>query len=202
MLYRRYFKRFFDFILSLILLILSSPLSITISAILFFSNWGTPFFIQPRPGKDEKIFFIIKFKTMNERKNNNGDLLSDDERLTRIGRFIRKTSLDELPQLLNVLKGDISLIGPRPLLVDYLPRYNDFQKRRHEVRPGITGLAQINGRNSITWNQKFEYDVWYVDHFSFKLDLKILFLSFLKVIKQDGINKDGHATTVAFTGDN
>jgi undecaprenyl phosphate N,N'-diacetylbacillosamine 1-phosphate transferase len=202
MIYKKYIKRFFDFTLSILLLIITSPLNIAISVILFFTNRGNPFFIQQRPGKDEKIFSIIKFKTMTEKKNEKGELLPDIERMTPIGKFIRKTSMDELPQLFNVLKGDISLIGPRPLLIDYLPRYSDFQRRRHEVRPGITGLAQVNGRNSITWKQKFEYDVWYVDHVSFKLDIKILFLSFLRVISQDGINKEGHATTVAFTGDN
>src|SRR5690606_31873546 len=145
------------------------------------ANNGRPFFLQPRPGKGGEVFKIIKFKTMNDKKDADGNLLSDAERLTPIGAFIRKTSLDEIPQLINVLKGDMSLIGPRPLLVQYLPLYNEFQKRRHEVRPGMTGWAQVNGRNTISWDKKFEYDVWYVDHLSFLLDMKILLLTIKKV---------------------
>lgn len=200
MLYRKYLKRFFDFILSLLLLIFTSPLIIIISIILYITNKGEIFFIQPRPGKNEKIFFIIKFKTMNEKKNENSELLPDDERITRIGKFIRKTSIDELPQLVNVLKGDLSLIGPRPLLVDYLPFYNDFQRRRHEVKPGITGLAQVNGRNEISWGKKFDYDVWYVDNLSFALDFKIFFLTIKKVFASEGINAKGHVTMPSFIG--
>lgn len=160
------------------------------------------FFCQERPGKDEKIFKVIKFKSMNDKSDNNGNLLSDAERLTKIGNFIRKTSLDELPQLLNVLKGDMSLIGPRPLLVKYLPLYNEEQKRRHNVRPGITGWAQVNGRNAISWEQKFEYDVWYVDNISFALDLKIVLLTIKKVFVREGISQDGQATMEYFKGNN
>jgi len=192
MLYRKYLKRFFDFILSLLLLIFTSPLIIIISIILYITNKGEIFFIQPRPGKNEKIFFIIKFKTMNEKKNENSELLPDDERITRIGKIIRKTSIDELPQLINVLKGDLSLVGPRPLLVDYLPLYNDFQKRRHEVKPGITGWAQINGRNAITWDEKFKLDVYYVENISLNLDLKILLGTLISVLKRSDIyNMEG-----------
>ena len=151
-------------------------------------------------GKNEKVFRIVKFKTMNDKKDKNGDLLPDAERLTKIGSFVRKTSLDEIPQLINVLKGDMSLVGPRPLLVQYLPLYNDQQKRRHEVRPGITGWAQVNGRNAISWQQKFEYDVWYVDHVSLMLDIKILFLTLKKVFIREGISQDGQATAEPFKG--
>ncbi|GAA4311540.1 sugar transferase [Compostibacter hankyongensis] len=168
--------------------------------ILFFSLKGSPFFTQFRPGIEGKIFKLIKFKTMNDRKDAQGELLPDIDRLTPIGKFIRKTSLDEIPQLLNVIKGDMSIVGPRPLLVEYLPLYNNFQKRRHEVRPGITGLAQINGRNAITWKEKFEYDVWYVDHISLALDAKILIATFSKVFKSEGISQKGHATMSKFTG--
>tara|TARA_Y100000817_G_scaffold267996_1_gene224865 strand:- start:41 stop:511 length:471 start_codon:yes stop_codon:yes gene_type:complete len=153
-----------------------------------------------RPGKNERIFKIIKFKTMNDRKDANGNLLADEERLTKIGAFVRKTSLDEIPQLLNVIKGDMSLIGPRPLLVQYLPLYNDFQRQRHLIRPGITGWAQINGRNAISWNQKFEYDVWYVKNYSFLLDLKIVFLTIKKVFVREGISQEGTATMEVFKG--
>jgi lipopolysaccharide/colanic/teichoic acid biosynthesis glycosyltransferase len=192
MLYCKYLKRFFDFILSLLLLIFTSPLIIIISIILYITNKGEIFFIQPRPGKNEKIFFIIKFKTMNEKENENSELLPDDERITRIGKIIRKTSIDELPQLINVLKGDLSLVGPRPLLVDYLPLYNDFQKRRHEVKPGITGWAQINGRNAITWDEKFKLDVYYVENISLNLDLKILLGTLISVLKRSDIyNMEG-----------
>lgn len=200
--YRKYLKRFFDFILSLFLLIFTSPLIIIISILLYFTNKGEIFFIQPRPGKNEKIFNIIKFRTMIEKRNEGGELLPDNERITRIGRFIRKTSIDELPQLINVLIGDLSLIGPRPLLVEYLPIYNDFQKRRHELRPGITGWAQVNGRNTITWNEKFEYDVWYVDNISIFLDIKIMNMTFIKVLKSEGINVSSSKTMEAFKGNN
>jgi undecaprenyl phosphate N,N'-diacetylbacillosamine 1-phosphate transferase len=171
---------------------------VTIS--LYIANRGEPFFFQPRPGKNGKIFKVIKFKTMNDGKDANGNLLPDNERLTPIGSFVRKTSLDEIPQLLNVIKGEMSLIGPRPLLIQYLPLYNAHQARRHEVRPGITGWAQVNGRNSISWQQKFDYDVWYVDNVSFTLDLKILFLTLKKVFVQEGISADGHVTIEPFKG--
>ena len=173
-----------------------------ISVFLLFSNDGKLFFIQPRPGKGGIIFRLRKFKTMNDRRDASGNLLPDAERLTAIGRFIRKTSLDELPQLWNVLKGDMSLVGPRPLLVEYLPLYNDTQKRRHEVRPGITGWAQVNGRNAISWQEKFDLDVWYVDHCSFGLDMKILWLTILKVFNREGINQAGQATVEKFNGHN
>ena len=169
-------------------LLVISPLLLLITLVLFFANGGKPFFYQKRPGKDARIFRLYKFKTMNDRKDAEGKLLPDAERLTRVGRLIRSLSLDELPQLWNVLKGDMSLVGPRPLLVRYLPRYNERQARRHEVRPGITGWAQVNGRNAIGWEQKFEYDVYYVYHLSLALDLKILWLTFLKVIRREGIN--------------
>jgi lipopolysaccharide/colanic/teichoic acid biosynthesis glycosyltransferase len=169
---------------------------------LSIANSGKPFFFQKRPGKHEKIFSIIKFKTMNDKKDAQGNLLNDAERLTPIGAFVRKTSLDEIPQLINVLKGDMSLIGPRPLLIQYLPLYNEQQKRRHEVRPGITGWAQVNGRNAISWEQKFEYDVWYVDHCSFSTDVKILLKTIEKVFKGEGINQQGQATAEAFKGSN
>jgi len=169
---------------------------------LFFANQGQPFFFQARPGKNGKIFRIIKFKTMNDKKDLQGNLLSDAERLTIIGKFVRKTSLDEIPQLLNVIKGDMSLIGPRPLLVSYLPLYDEKQKRRHDVRPGITGWAQVNGRNAISWQQKFEYDVWYVENISLRLDIKILFMTILKVFKSEGINAGTSATMEIFTGNN
>lgn len=167
---------------------------------LFLVNDGKPFFFQSRPGKGGKIFKIIKFKTMNDRKDSNGDLLPDSKRLTKIGALVRKTSLDELPQLLNVLIGDMSLVGPRPLLIEYLPLYNFEQGRRHNVRPGITGWAQVNGRNAISWNEKFNLDVWYVDNLSFNLDLKILLLTFKKVFKSEGINASANVTMEKFTG--
>ena len=168
--------------------------------LLKITNKGNAFFIQNRPGKNGKIFKIIKFKTMTDAKDTNGNLLSDNERLTAIGTFVRKTSLDEIPQLINVLKGDMSLIGPRPLLTDYLHLYNDFQNRRHEVKPGITGWAQVNGRNAISWDKKFELDVYYVEHLSFWLDLKILFLTLKKVIIREGINAEDSATMEPFQG--
>ena len=167
---------------------------------LYFANNGKPFFFQTRPGKNARMFRIIKFKTMNDIKDAQGQLLPDAQRLTKIGSFVRKTSLDEIPQLINVLKGEMSLIGPRPLLPEYLPLYSPEQYRRHEVRPGITGWAQVNGRNAISWQQKFEYDVWYVDHLSFALDLRILFLTLKKVLIREGINTDGQATTERFKG--
>lgn len=177
-----------------------SPIVLVATIGLFFANNGKPFFFQTRPGKNEKLFQIIKFKTMNDKKSADGQLLSDAERLTAMGAFVRKTSLDEIPQLLNVLKGDMSLIGPRPLLPQYLPLYNTFQKRRHEINPGITGWAQVNGRNAISWDQKFAYDVWYVENCSFALDLKILFLTVKKVVVREGISQEGEATMEAFKG--
>lgn len=198
--YKNFFKRIIDFSASLIGMILLSPIFLFVMIGLFFANQGKPFFFQSRPGKNERIFKIVKFKTMNDKKDENGNLLPDAERLTKIGSFVRKTSLDEIPQLINVLKGDMSLIGPRPLLIQYLPLYNEVQKRRHEVRPGITGWAQVNGRNAISWQQKFEYDVWYVDNISLRLDIKILFLTIKKVFVREGISQDGQATAEVFKG--
>ena len=198
--YKTIFKRIIDFLAALIGFIILSPLFLLVTIGLFFVNEGKPFFFQLRPGLHGKIFKIVKFKTMNDKKDANGNLLSDAERLTTIGSFVRKTSLDEIPQLLNVIKGDMSLIGPRPLLVHYLDLYSDFQNRRHEVKPGITGWAQVNGRNAISWEKKFELDVWYVDHISFILDLKILFKTILKVIKSEGINAADAATIEPFNG--
>ncbi len=198
--YQNYFKRLFDFLIALVALLLFSPIFILVTIGLFFANQGKPFFFQIRPGKDEKLFRIVKFKTMHDKTDAEGNLLSDAERLTRIGRFVRKTSLDEIPQLLNVLKGDMSLIGPRPLLVQYLPLYNAEQKKRHDVRPGITGWAQVNGRNAISWEQKFAYDVWYVDNCSFLLDIKIIVLTLKKVFVREGISQEGHATMETFKG--
>ena len=200
--YRTYLKSFFDFLASFFGLILLSPLLILLIISLYFANKGQPFFIQKRPGKNGKIFNIIKFKTMNDLKDPQGKLLPDSERMTKIGSFVRKTSLDEIPQLINVLMGDMSLIGPRPLLPEYLILYNDFQIRRNEVKPGITGWAQVNGRNTISWSQKFEFDVWYVDHFSFILDIKILILTVKKVFVREGITQEGEATVEVFNGSN
>ncbi len=198
--YKNYFKRLFDLTAALVGLLVLSPLFILVTLGLFIANQGKPFFFQIRPGKNETLFRIVKFKTMNDKKDVTGDLLPDAQRLTKIGNFVRKTSLDEIPQLLNVLKGDMSLIGPRPLLPEYLPLYNEVQKRRHEVRPGITGWAQVNGRNAISWEQKFEYDVWYVNHISLWLDIKILFLTVKKVFVREGISQDGQATMEVFKG--
>lgn len=200
--YSKYFKRLFDFSLALIFLLILSPIIGFTAIALFFANNRDSFFYQLRPGKNDKIFKIIKFKTMNDKKDTDGKLLSDAERLTKIGNFVRKTSLDELPQLINVLKGEMSLIGPRPLLPEYLPLYNETQKKRHEVRPGITGWAQVNGRNAISWSQKFEFDVWYVNHASFLLDCKILFLTIKKVFKREGINSENSVSAEAFNGKN
>jgi undecaprenyl phosphate N,N'-diacetylbacillosamine 1-phosphate transferase len=198
--YKGFFKIIFDKVASLIGLVLLSPIFLICTIGLFFANQGKPFFYQSRPGKRGKVFRIIKFKTMNEKKDANGKLLSDAERLTAIGTFVRKTSLDEIPQLINVLKGDMSLIGPRPLLVSYLHLYSDFQNRRHEVKPGITGWAQVNGRNAISWDKKFELDVYYVDHQSFKMDFKILLMTIQKVLKSEGINAANAATIEPFNG--
>lgn len=200
--YRKYLKRLLDFIASFFGLLLLSPVFILVMIGLYFANQGKPFFFQARPGKGERIFKIVKFKTMNDKKDAQGNLLPDAERLTKIGSFVRKTSLDEIPQLINVLKGDMSLIGPRPLLVQYLSLYNEEQKRRHEVRPGITGWAQVNGRNAISWKRKFELDVEYVDNLSLMMDLKVFFTTFKKVFKSEGISQEGQATAEPFNGDN
>lgn len=201
--YSHFFKRLIDFIIAFFALAIVWPILLLISIWLYFANKGAGiFFLQERPGKDEKIFKVIKFKTMTDERGADGNLLSDKERLTKIGKFVRSTSIDELPQLINVLKGDMSLIGPRPLLPQYLPLYSKEQVRRHEVRPGITGWAQVNGRNAISWTKKFELDVWYVDHCSFLLDLKIVFMTIKKVFVREGISSDTSATMEAFTGDN
>lgn len=200
--YKNYFKRLFDFLAALIGLICLSPIFIIVTIGLYFANQGKPFFLQERPGLNEKIFKIIKFKTMNDKKDAQGNLLPDAERLTSVGAFVRKTSLDEIPQLINVLKGDMSIIGPRPLRTYYLPLYNEVQKTRHNVRPGITGWAQVNGRNAISWTKKFELDVYYVNNISFILDLKIFFLTIKKVFIREGISQDGQATVERFNGSN
>lgn len=200
MFYKNIFKPIVDAIAAFIFILLLSPVFLFIFLLLSIANRGKPFFYQPRPGKDEKIFNIIKFKTMNDLVDEAGNLLPDDNRLTPVGKFVRKTSLDEIPQLINVIKGDMSLIGPRPLLVKYLPLYSEFQKRRHEVRPGITGWAQVNGRNAISWDEKFKYDVWYVDHQSLILDVKIFLRTLKKVVKSEGISAQGQATTKPFMG--
>ena len=199
--YRHFFKRLFDLVIALVGLIILSPLFLILLIWLSIANKGAgAFFVQERPGKDEKIFKVIKFKTMNDKRDENGNLLPDSERLTTIGRWIRSLSLDEIPQLINVLKGDMSLVGPRPLLVEYLPLYDEVQRRRHEVRPGITGWAQVNGRNAISWQEKFAYDVWYVDHLSLSLDIKILLKTIEKVFKREGINSDTAVTMEEFRG--
>lgn len=198
--YPKYIKQILDLLLAAIAFLVLFPIFLICAIILAFSNKGTPFFTQLRPGKDGRIFKIIKFKTMNDRRDAQGKLLPDADRITPLGQFIRKNSLDETPQLLNVIKGDMSLIGPRPLLVQYLPLYNKEQKRRHDVRPGITGWAQVNGRNTISWEKKFELDVWYVDHCSFLLDIKILFLTVKKVLIREGISQEGQVTMEAFKG--
>lgn len=198
--YKHCIKRILDFCLSLFAFILFSPIFVLVCLFLAIANRGKIFFVQARPGKGERIFKIIKFKTMNDRKDKGGNLLSDAERLTTVGAFVRKTSLDEIPQLLNVIKGDMSLVGPRPLLVEYLPLYSTQQSRRHEVRPGITGWAQVNGRNAISWERKFELDVWYVDNISFGLDLKIVYLTIKKVFKSEDINSSTSATMEKFKG--
>ncbi|SEW44519.1 Sugar transferase involved in LPS biosynthesis (colanic, teichoic acid) [Chitinophaga sp. YR573] len=189
-----------DFLLSLCGFILLLPVFFLAMVFLFFANRGKVFFLQARPGKRERIFYVIKFKTMNDNRDAKGNLLPDNKRLTAVGKFIRKTSIDEIPQLLNVIKGEMSLIGPRPLLIEYLPLYNDVQRRRHIIKPGITGWAQVNGRNAISWQQKFEYDVWYVDHVNFLLDLKILLMTISKVFKSADINQGEHITMEKFTG--
>ena len=194
------FKSIFDKTLALFLIILFSPIYIVVSLLIFFKMGSPILFRQKRPGYKEKIFGIYKFRTMTNEKDVDGNLLPDDKRLVGIGKFIRSTSLDELPQLFNVLKGEMSFVGPRPLLVEYLPLYNQKQKRRHDVKPGITGWAQVNGRNAISWEQKFDYDVWYVDNQSFWLDIKILWLTFLKVVKRSDISSSTSSTMEKFTG--
>ena len=222
--YKHFSKRFIDFWIALLALVVLSPLLIIVALWLHFANkkgsltpapsptgegssylqcWLAPaLFFQERPGKDGKIFKIIKFKTMTDERDKDGNLLPDEQRLTPAGRFVRSISIDELPQLINVLKGDMSLIGPRPLLEQYIPLYSPEQARRHEVRPGISGWAQCHGRNAISWTEKFKLDVWYVDHLSFWVDLKVIFITAIKVFKRDGINKEGYATEVPFNGHN
>ena len=198
--YKIFFKPLLDFVLSFLGLIISSPIFLIVFIALLLANKGKVFFLQNRPGKNEEIFKIIKFRTMNDNRDAHGNLLPDEERLTTIGKLVRKTSLDEIPQLINVLLGNMSLIGPRPLLPEYLPLYNDFQKKRHLIKPGITGWAQINGRNAVDWEKKFMFDVWYVENMSFLLDLQIMFLTLKKVLKLEGVNREGEATNIAFKG--
>ena len=198
--YLKIVKPILDFLLAVIGFLILLPVFLLVTILLFFANQGKPFFMQRRPGKNCKVFRIIKFKTMNDRKDTNGNLLSDAERLTTIGKFVRKTSLDEIPQLLNVIKGDMSIIGPRPLLTDYVHLYNEFQNQRHNVKPGITGWAQVNGRNAISWDKKFELDVFYVNNISFWLDVKILFLTVKKVLISEGISAENAATIEPFQG--
>lgn len=201
--YRHFFKRVIDFIVVFCALSILWPILLLITLWLHFANKGAgAFFLQERPGKNGKIFKVIKFKTMTDERDSAGNLLPDEQRLTKVGKFVRSTSIDELPQLINVLKGDMALVGPRPLLPQYLPLYSKEQARRHEVRPGITGWAQCHGRNAISWTKKFELDVWYVDHCSFLLDLKILFMTIKKVFVREGISSDTSVTMEPFTGDN
>ncbi|MBC7511678.1 MAG: sugar transferase [Ferruginibacter sp.] len=200
--YKSFIKRAIDFLFAFSVLLVLSPLLLIVAIMLWINNKGSVFFIQQRPGKNEKLFNVIKFKTMNDRRDIHGNLLPDKVRLTGIGKFIRTTSMDELPQLINVLKGEMSLIGPRPLLPKYLPLYNEQQKKRHEVRPGITGWAQVNGRNTISWSKKFEYDIWYVNNYSFFVDFKIILLTVKKVVIREGITQQGSATISPFTGNN
>ena len=196
----KYIKRILDIISSLLAIIILSPLLGVLTVIGAFEMKGNPFFTQERPGKDEKIFKLVKFRTMTNAKDKDGNLLSDADRLTKYGKFLRNTSLDELPELFNILKGDMSVIGPRPLLVQYLPRYNAHQHRRHEVRPGLSGWAQVNGRNAISWEDKFNYDVEYVDNYSIVMDIKILFMTILNVLKRKGISSETSATMEEFMG--
>lgn len=201
--YQIFLKRPLDFIIALIALLTLSPLLLVLSCWLYRNNKGDGiFFYQQRPGKNGKLFNVVKFKTMNDKRDENGRLLPDKDRLTSVGRFIRSTSLDELPQLINILKGNMSFIGPRPLLEEYLEIYSDEENRRHNVLPGLSGWAQVNGRNTISWKQKLEYDVWYVDNIGLGLDLKIFFMTINKVLKREGINADGYSTTARFTGNN
>ncbi len=198
--YERYIKRFLDFTLSLIALILLSPILLVFTVVGIIKMKGNPFFYQQRPGKNEKIFKLIKFRTMTNKKDKQGNLLPDEQRLTSYGRFLRSTSIDELPELINILKGDMSIIGPRPLLVKYLPLYNEYQKHRHDVRPGLTGYAQVNGRNTLSWEEKFDMDIKYVQHITFVEDVKILLNTVCKVLKRDGISSETSATMEEFRG--
>lgn len=198
--YSKYIKRILDFVLSFVALSLLSPVLLILIIIGAIMMKGNPFFTQKRPGRNEKIFRMVKFRTMTNERDENGNLLPDEKRLSGYGRFLRSTSLDELPELLNILIGDMSIVGPRPLLVKYLPLYNDFQKRRHEVRPGLTGLAQVNGRNTTSWSDRFGYDVSYVDNVTFIGDLKIIIKTVSKVIKREGISQENNATMQEFTG--
>ncbi len=198
--YKNIFKPVLDLIFSLVAFIILLPMFLILILFFAIANNGKPFFFQTRPGKNNRVFKIVKFKTMNDRKDSNGNLLADEDRLTSIGRFVRKTSLDEIPQLLNVIKGDMSLVGPRPLLIEYLPLYDEDQVRRHEVRPGITGWAQVNGRNAISWQEKFRFDVWYVDHISLLLDIKIICLTIVKVFKSEGVTSQKSVTIEKFEG--
>ena len=201
--YKNVLKRFLDFWIALVVLICISPLLVVVTLWLHVANKGAgAFFLQERPGKDGRIFKIIKYKTMTDERDAEGHLLPDEQRLTKVGRFVRSTSIDELPQLLNVLKGDMALIGPRPLLVQYLPLYSKEQARRHEVRPGISGWAQCHGRNAISWTEKFRLDVWYVDHVSLKTDLTVVWMTIQKVLRRADISEHGHATMEAFNGHN
>lgn len=200
MMYRNFGKRALDILAAFFGLVLLSPLFFVILILLLFANNWKPFFFQSRPGKNGEIFKIIKFKTMNDKKDTKGELLNFEKRVTKIGTFLRKVSLDEIPQLLNVLIGDMSLIGPRPLLIEYLPLYSQTQKRRHEVKPGVTGWAQVNGRNTISWEKKFELDVWYIDNISFMIDLKIILLTIKKVIIREGVNSQENLNMEAFKG--
>lgn len=203
MFYKKYIKRFLDFWISLISLLFISPVLFIVTIWLYFANKGAgAFFTQNRPGKDGKIFKVIKFKTMTDERDEKGELLPDEDRLTKVGSFVRSTSIDELPQLINVLKGDMALIGPRPLLPEYLPLYSKEQMRRHEVRPGISGWAQCHGRNAISWTEKFKLDVWYVDHLSLMTDLKVIFITIKNVLMRKDINSDTAATMEAFSGHN
>ncbi len=201
--YKHFFKRVLDFIGALVGLVVLSPVLVVVTVWLHFANKGAgAFFLQKRPGRNEKIFKVIKFKTMTDERDSAGNLLPDVQRLTKVGKFVRSTSIDELPQLINVLKGDMSFIGPRPLRAHYLPLYNQEQKRRHNVTPGITGWAQVNGRNAISWQQKFKYDIWYVDNLSFILDLKIVFLTIKNILLRKDINNNSSATMYPFDGTN
>lgn len=198
--YKKFWKRFFDFILSLLALVVLSPVMLVLTVLGTIKMKGNPFFTQERPGKDEKIFKLIKFRTMTCEKDKDGNLLPDDQRLTKYGKILRSTSLDELPELINILKGDMSIVGPRPLLVKYLPLYNEEQRRRHDVRPGLTGYAQVHGRNTITWEQRFKYDVCYVNNISLRKDVEIIFDTVLSVLKREGISSGTCDTMEAFTG--
>ena len=196
----KYIKRILDIISSLFAIIILSPL-LAVTAVLVKTKLGSPvLFKQERPGKDEKIFTLMKFRTMTDERDENGELLPDEVRLTKFGKFLRSTSIDELPELFNILKGDMSVIGPRPLLVEYIPRYNEHQHRRHEVRPGLSGWAQVNGRNTVSWEEKFDMDVYYVDNYSFAMDVKILFMTVLNVLKREGISSETSATMEVFMG--